>query len=239
MGSATSFFAERSPIGRVCAPCRTTLDTWRRCLACLLLLLAMAPASAAGASASRVYRYDIEHPTYGRIGTYTNIIDGPDPDARVSSQLHIAVKIFGVTVYREDATRTEQWHGSRLTSYDSVTVTNGNAIHVVGKAAGSHFVIASPSGTRLAPADVEPSNPWSISMLRDGALMSTKTGKVFRAHVVGPTEAGSDDGDKQRIRQYQVLSDKRESVSFDEHGVPVGFSTENDGVRIRFVLARD
>ena len=238
MGSAIPVFAQRAFMERARAPSRRPSGSARRCLACLLVLLAIAPASAARASDFRVYRYDIEHPTYGRIGSYTNIIDGPDPDARVSSQLHIDVKIFGVTVYREDATRTEQWHGSRLMSYDSVTVTNGNAIHVLGKAAGSHFVITSPSGTLLAPADVKPSNPWCISMLRGGALMSTKTGKVFRAHVVGPTEAASEDGN-QPIRQYQVLSDNRASVSFDEHGVPVGFSTENQGVRIKFVLARD
>jgi hypothetical protein len=207
-------------------------------LACMALLLAIAVASPCPASSARIYRYSVKHPIYGDIGSYTNHIEGPDSDARVESELHIAVRILGVIVYREDAVRTEQWRAGRMTFFDGLTVTNGRAIHVSGTAKGAHFAITSPEGSALAPADVKPSNPWSLSMLRDGAMMSTKTGRLFQAHViVGPTEPFSKSGDGPPARRYDVISDKREPVWFDERGVAVAFGTVSGDARIMFVLA--
>ena len=201
------------------------------------LLAAVAAVSAAQGSEPRIYRYDVEHPTYGRIGSYTNIIQGTDRDAQVRSELHVAVKILGVTVYREDATRIEQWRGSRMAFFDGLTVTNNNAIHVSGEARDGHFAITSPAGTILAPADVKPSNPWSMAMLHDGAIMSTKTGRVFDAHVLTDQPvAASADGFGPDVRRYDVVSNKREVVWFNTHGVAVAFDTVADGARIRFVL---
>jgi hypothetical protein len=209
-------------------------------IASLGLLIAVAGGAASSAIERRVYRYDVEHPVYGRIGSYVNVIQGVDSDARVSSELHIAVKVLGVTLYREDATRTEQWHSNRMTFFDGLTVTNGDAIHVSGAAKGSHFSITSPAGTVLAPADVKPSNPWSLSMLHDGTVMSTKTGKLFAMRVVPhEAEAASAGGLGPGVRRYDVVTNKQETVWVDEHGVAVAFGTEVNGTSIKFVLARE
>jgi hypothetical protein len=204
------------------------------------LLVAVSTASQTLASDRRVFQYSVEHPTYGQIGTYTNIVEGTGSETRVSSELHIAVKFLGVTVHRVDATRTELWRGDRLTFFNGVTVTNGDAIRVAGEAMGTHFVITSPTGTTQAPADVKPSNPWSISLLHDGTMMSTKTGKLFQAHI-GSIQADpiGHDGHASGVRRYEVDSDKQEFIWFDERGVAVAFSTEDEGTRIKFVLARD
>jgi hypothetical protein len=208
------------------------------CLAGAAWLVAIAAPLQTWAAQVRTYRYDVEHPIYGRIGSYTNVIEGPDADARVRSELHIAVKIFGIAVFREDATRTEQWHHNRMTSFDGLTVTNGSPLHVSGEAKGTRFAITSPAGTTLAPADVKPSNPWSMAMLHDGTMMSTKTGRLLRAHILaGPTEPVPENGVSRRARRYEVLSDEEQVVWFDDRGIAVAFATEEGGARISFVLA--
>src|SRR5258708_7083238 len=102
-------------------------------------LLAFGPAAAilAGASAGwglagpfgpataqaapQVYEYRVEHPLYGDIGTYTNIVDQSGDSAEVETKLNIVVKLLGVVVHRQAAERREDWEHGRLTLFRVVT----------------------------------------------------------------------------------------------------------------------
>jgi hypothetical protein len=205
-------------------------------LACAVLGAALV--SVPAHAAREVYTYRVMHPTYGDIGTYTNVVDRSGDDAKVQTELKIAVKKIGIVVYRQEARRAEEWRNDRLVSFESVTVTNGDKLEVRGEARGSGFAITTPSGTVMAPGNVHPSNPWSAMVLNTDYMMSTKTGRLVHVRVSGGEEepvalAGS----TVRLHQYEIVGDKRQFVWLDGRGTPVAFRTEEDGALVDFILA--
>jgi hypothetical protein len=201
-------------------------------------VLGSAVAAGSAAVGAEMYQYRVEHPLYGEIGTYTNLVDRTGDGAVVETRLHVAVKVLGITMYTEDAERTEQWQHGRLVSFRGVTDINGEKLEVSGTAEGSKFLVFTATGTVEAPANVRPTNPWSAKLLGEGALMSTRTGEVHPAYVNGVVEETvSLSGTAKKLTRYEVDSDDREFVWFDEAGVPVAFRTETQGAPIDFVLA--
>lgn len=187
----------------------------------------------------QVYEYRVEHPLYGDIGTYTNIVHTTGDTADVETHLDVVVKLLGIVVHRQEAERREHWQHDRLTLFHSVTNTNGHELDVDGVARGNAFVITSPAGTITAPANVRPSNPWSPAILSANSVMSTKSGRVFTARLEDvKDEVVTVDGKPERLRRFDVYTDKLQTVWLDEHNVPVAFRTEEDGAPIDFVLMR-
>lgn len=183
------------------------------------------------------YDYRVIHPTYGDIGTYTNVIDRVGDDTEVKSTLRIAVRLLGIVLYRQEAERTEFWHGQTLVRFDGVTVTDGKRLPVHGEAKDGVFVITTPEGTVTAPATVHPSNPWSPMVLDTGYMMSTRTGQVLPVHVSGgEVEPVALSGVTFRLHQYEVVSDKRQLVWLDDSGTPIAFRTSEHGKPVDFVL---
>lgn len=202
-----------------------------------MLAAAMMFAPAAEASQT-TYEYHIEHARYGDIGTYVNVVNELGDAAEVHTVVNIAVKILGIVMYREQATRTERWQGDRLVAFDSVTVTNGNKIEVHGQAKGDAFVVTTPSGTIDAPAQVHPLNPWSAQVLDTDMAMSPKSGHVERVNISGgKLEDVKFDGKEFQLHRYDVVGTKRQAVWLDDKGVAVAFRTEEDGSPVDFILS--
>jgi hypothetical protein len=200
-----------------------------------IVLVAGSPARAADI----VYEYKVEHPRYGNIGTYMNVIKSSGDATEVDTELHIAVKLLGITVHREDATRTEKWQGNRLVRFDGVTVTNGTRVEVHGEARDDSFLVTTPTGTITAPAQVHPSNPWSAMVLDTDVMLGAKTGHVETVTVSGGrVEPVTFDGVDLRLKRYDIVGSKHDSVWIDDRGLPVAFRTEEDGSQIDFVLTR-
>ena len=183
------------------------------------------------------YQYEVEHPTFGHIGTYTNTIDQSADRTHVESVLHVAVRLLGIVVYRQDATRSEDWCNGRLVAFHGVTTTNGTSVDVAGEARGNTFVISTPDGTTLAPADVQTSNPWSPNFLKAHVVMSTKSGRIEDVRISGGDETSvTFDGKTQLLRQYLIDGQKRGMVWLDDHSVPIAFKLWEDGTPIQLVL---
>jgi hypothetical protein len=186
-----------------------------------------------------VYDYHIEHPRYGDIGTYRNVIKQDGKDSQISTELRITVKLLGIVVYRENANRSEEWQDGRLVRFDGVTDTNGSKIELHGEAKGDQFVISTPNGIVTAPANVHPSNPWAETVLDTNVMMSAKNGRVEKVSVSGPAAANvTFDGKDLRLQQYEIDGTKRQFVWFDDHGVPFAMRTEEDGSTVDFVLSQ-
>jgi Family of unknown function (DUF6134) len=182
-------------------------------------------------------QYRVHHATYGDIGTYTNLIDRRGDVISVRSELHVAVKLLGIVVWRQEAFRTEEWRQNRLVTFDGVTITNGNRLEVHGAARGDHFVISAPRGTIEAPATVHPSNPWSAMVIEPGAMMSTSTGEVSTVGVIGgEVQTVELDGTNRQLRQFDIIGDKHRVVWLDDDRVPVAFRTEERGATVDFIL---
>jgi len=187
----------------------------------------------------QVLEYRIRHALYGDIGTYFNIIEKAGDKVDVRSSLRIDVKFLGLSLYNEEAERRESWVGDRLVLFRSVTHKNGQRIEVNGEARNNSFVINAPWGTAEAPPDVKPSNPWSAKVLEPATVMSTTTGRLFQPRVrITAEELTLLDGQRRKLRQYEIFTDKREFVYLDDRNVPVIFGTDKDGSRVEFVLVR-
>lgn len=200
-------------------------------------LLAFVPAALAQ-STTQVLSYNVEHPTYGNIGTYTNTVSQDGNGADVRTDLHIAVKVIGIQLFHQDATREERWDNEHLVGFKSNTDDNGTQIGVTGQADGSGFHITSTSnGLLMAPPQVHPSNPWAPFVLDTNVMMSTKTGKVSPVVVKDTGEVTMTfDGKQMRVRQWFVDDDKHQVVWIDDRGVVVAFQTQEQGSPINFVL---
>jgi hypothetical protein len=203
-------------------------------------LLSIAVTGAAPATAAtQTYEYRIDHPTYGDIGTYVNVVRQSGAETEVDSELRIAVKVLGIVVYRQEARRVERWRGDKLVSFDGTTVTNGDKIDLHGEGHDEGFVIKTPSGQVMAPASVHPSNPWSPAVLKADVMMSTRTGRIMPVMVSGGDERTVTlAGHSMRLRQYEVVGEKHQFVWFDGRDCPVAFRTEEEGAIIDFVLVR-
>jgi hypothetical protein len=200
-----------------------------------------APALRSAHAASQVLTYGVEHPTYGNIGTYTNTVSQTGKNADVRTDLHIAVKIIGIPMFHQDATREEQWQNKRLVGFRSTTDDNGKNIEVNAKADGSNFVInSSTNGNLTAPPQVHPSNPWAPFVLQTDTMMSTKTGKISPVIVTDTGEVMvTFDGRQMRVHQWFIDDDKHQIVWIDDRGVVIAFQTEEQGALINFVLKSD
>jgi hypothetical protein len=189
----------------------------------------------------QTYTYVVEHPTYGKIGTYSDTVTQDKDSMRIDTRLRVAVRIMGIVMHREEADRTEIWKGDRLVSFHSLTTTNGKTLLVDGEARGDEFVINSPFGVKVAPADVYPSSPWTARLNRQSAtMMSTKTGKLEQARLVAADQSVETvSGMPTPIRHIGIASDKRQDVWLNPRDVPVRFRTEVGGTSIDFTLSPD
>src|SRR6185312_2900518 len=205
----------------------------------IVALLLTAGLAVPALAAPERYDYRVIHPTYGDIGTYSNTVERRGEDTEVHSELRIAIRMLGIVIYRQEATRTERWHGQKLVWFDGVTVTNGERLPVHGEAKGGAFVVTTPSGSVRAPAEVHPSNPWSPMVLKTDFMMSTRTGAVQPVHVSGgELEPVKLPGVTLRLHQYEVVSDKHQFVWMDDRGTPIAFRTVEKGTPVDFVLTR-
>lgn len=188
---------------------------------------------------TQTFLYEVEHPTYGKIGTYTNTVSRSGDNVEVRTEIHIAVKMLGIRLFHQDADRTEEWKAGRLVAFHSDTDDNGKKIDVSGTARDNSFVISTPRGEVAVPPQVHPSNPWGPQSLDTDIMMSSKTGQVLPVAVTNTGVTAVDfDGKKMRLHQFFVDSDKHQIVWLDDAGVVQAFQTEERGERINFVLQR-
>jgi len=202
--------------------------------------LAFLAANTSASAAPQTYVYSVENDEYGVIGTYTDTIDNVDGNRRIDTKLRVAIKVFGIVLYREEADRTELWQGGRLTSFHGLTTVNGESTEVRGESRGDGFSITSPSGTFVAPPGVYTSSPWSVELPKPDIMMSTKNGRVERVQVIDEGVAMTKmNGSEISLRHYKILSSKRQDAWIDIGGVPVRFRSEERGSPVDFVLKHE
>ncbi len=211
-----------------------------RAIAAVCVMGAALTTGAGAAPEPQKFVYTIHHSRYGKIGTFTNTVVRNGDDTTVSTEVRIAVSILGVTFYRQDASRQEQWDGDRLVSFHGITTTNGNAIKLDGSAQGDHFVLKTPGGEKVAPANVRLANPWSPAILGGNFLFTPDRGRLDKVRVSGGDPASfTVAGRAVQAKKYNVyLLDgmKKYEVDLDGRGVPVQFVVFGDNGAITFTL---
>jgi hypothetical protein len=207
----------------------------------VLLALAMGAAWPAPAFAEvQKLVYEVRHPTYGRIGTYTNTVEKESNRTTVTTEGRIRVSILGIVLYRQDFDRIERWEGERLVSFQGRTTTNGNSVDVKGEAEGERFAVSSPSGMFMAPATVKLANPWSEGILKGSTMLTPDRGLLEDVKVRSAEMAElAIKGEKTRARRYEiarVTGEKRYEVWINEGGTPVMFNVGTRRGTVFFTL---
>ena len=166
-------------------------------------------------------------------------IDKIGDKTEVTTELHVAVKLLGIVLFRQEAERTERWLGNRMIAFKGVTTTNGVDLEVRGEAQGNNFVITTPDGVFTAPANVHPSNPWSLKVFESDVMMSTKTGEFFPVSVNDSGQVDvTIDGADLKLHRYDIIGHKHDIVWMDDGGAPVAFEIEQGNSLIDFHLTR-
>ena len=73
------------------------------------------------------------------------------------------------------------------------------------------------------------------------SIIAGRTCKVYpwsRPAGGGQEETVAFNGYKQRLRQYEIYTDKQQFVWFNDRGVPVAFRTQEKGTPVDFILVR-
>jgi sterol desaturase/sphingolipid hydroxylase (fatty acid hydroxylase superfamily) len=208
---------------------------WSTLMAIMGLLFAAAPTHAE----APVFSYEIVHPFYGDIGTFTESIAKNTNSTQIDIRVRIAVKILGIIIYREEGDRREIFHGNRFVSLQSFTVTNGDRIDVSGEARGNHFVVTTHAGVINAPVDIFPSDPWMVKYLGVGTSVAIETGEILTTHV---TDGGPARTSLQHVtvetRHFRASGENQQyDVWLNDHNVPLMFRSIEDGTPIDFILA--
>lgn len=194
------------------------------------------------AFADDAYRldYKVSHSKYGDIGTYSNTINTDGQNTTVVTRSNIAVRVIGITFYRQRAESTEKWSGGRLISLQAATDINGKKSEVDGAAAGNHFQITTAKGIADEPAFVRVANPWSSRLMNGDTIITPEDGAVRKVQITpGQKTVLKLAKDDVPVRPYDIDllgSKKRSQVWFDNSGSPVMFNMTDDSGTVTFTL---
>jgi hypothetical protein len=184
--------------------------------------------------------YTVHHSRYGDIGTYSNAVATTGETTTVVTNAHIQVAVLGVVLYRQDASRQENWSGNRLMSFHGVTTVNGKPFEMSGAAEGDRFVMMSPDGDIVAPASVRIANPWSADVLRGTTMLTPDRGRMEKVQVKDAEDTMvSINGRNTSAKRYEVDrldGQKRYEIWMDQRGTPVKFITYNPNGSVTFTL---
>ena len=68
-------------------------------------------------------------------------------------------------------------------------------------------------------------------------MFAAMNGRLFKARISDREETvRGADGRPRKLRRYEITGDKRQTVWFDESGVPLALRSEENGMNIDFVL---
>ena len=199
-------------------------------------------ADGAAAGSEQRLTYAVQMSPYGTIGTYQSAKQKNGDETTITTEAHIKVSLAGVVLYRLEMSRVERQIADRLVYFHGVTIENGKAVEVDGKAMGENFIITSPSGTVTAPGTIRTSDPWSAGAPGVDVVLMPDTGVVTRVHTSGGEQTSMTIGGASvRVRRYQIsTADGREQyeVWMDDRRTPVMFNIVDRDGTTTFTLVR-
>lgn len=148
----------------------------RRALPLLVLPALARPAAALPAE----YRFRVMREG-SQIGTHrVSFVQGPGNELTARTDVDIAVKLAGFTVFRLAHRFSETWAGDRLRSAASRLDRNGRVSEMEARAEGNAVLVArGPDGPQRLPADAAPLTWWEPGRF-SRPLFDNGTGKPLR-----------------------------------------------------------
>jgi hypothetical protein len=111
-----------------------------------------------------------------QIGTHRVTFAEADGELTARTEVDIAVRLLGVTVYRLTHRFTEVWAGDRLRLATSRHDRNGTVTEMAARAAEGGILVRGPKGPQRLPAEAAPLSWWNPRHFTR-PLFDTETGE--------------------------------------------------------------
>jgi len=174
-----------------------------------------------------------------RIGTHTVSYSSATGETRVSTDIHLEVKLAFVTAYAFSHRSEEIWRAGRLMSLNGETVEHGETIHVEGAATPQGFRLVSKGGPFVASAATLTSNSlWTPAMLEQATVIDAQRGGIIgvSARKLSDEQIEIAGSQVQATRYTFITPYYAGSVLYDKATLWVGAEFERDGSKVQYQL---
>jgi len=174
-----------------------------------------------------------------RIGNHTISYSSLTGETRVSTEIHLEVKVACLTAYAFSHRSEETWRAGRLVSLNSDTVEHGEPLHVEGSATPQGFRVVSKSGPFIASAATLTSNSiWTPAMLEQSTVVDAQRGGIIgvSARKVAEEPITIAGGQVQATRYTFITPYYAGSVWYDNANLWVRGEFERDGSKVEYQL---
>lgn len=174
-----------------------------------------------------------------RIGTHTIVYSPATGETRISTEIHLLVKVAFFTVYEFSHRSQETWRAGRLMSLNSETVEHGETLHVEGAATPQGFRVVSKGGPFIASAATLTSNSlWTPAVLEQETLVDAQHGGIIgvSARKIADEQI-TVVGRQVRATRYTFITPYLAgSIWYDQENLWVHGELERDGSKIEYRL---
>lgn len=198
------------------------MTTRRLLLPGLAAMAALAPALPARAAAPAQVRFRILREG-SAIGTHrVSFAEGADGSLSALTEVDIAVKLAGFTVFRFTHRFEEVWAGQRLREARSRQDRNGRVTEMLARADAQGIAVQGPEGALRLPAEAAPLSWWDVRRIEgQRPLFDNDTGKPLR---LSWTRAALPDGG----RRWRCAGDEESEGRWSADGAWLAWTTKGD-----------
>jgi hypothetical protein len=174
-----------------------------------------------------------------KIGAHTILYLAATGETRVTTEIHLLVKVFLFTVFAFTHRSEEIWRGGQLMSLNSETVEHGETLQVEGAATPQGFRVVSEGGPFIASTATLTSNSlWTPAVLEQETVVDAQHGGIIG---VSARKLADEQiviaGRQVRATRYTLITPYLAgSIWYDEENLWVRGEFERDGAKIQYEL---
>jgi len=174
-----------------------------------------------------------------KIGAHTILYSSETGETRVSTEIHLLVKLAFFTLFRFTHRSVEVWRAGRLISLKSETLEHGETLRVEGAATPQGFRVVSKGGPFIASAATLTSNSlWTPAVLEQETVVDAQHGGIIGVSARKfADEQITIAGRPVRATRYTFITPYLAgSIWYDQENVWVRGEFERDGSNIQYQL---
>lgn len=155
-----------------------------------------------------------------QIGTHRVVFAPAGNELTARTEVDIAVRLAGITVFRLTHRFAETWAGNRLRFATSRYDRNGRATEMEARAEGDAVVVRGPEGAQRLPADAAPLTWWDPGRV-GRPFFDNSTGKPLRVQWARAPLPGNG-------TRWAATGDTESEGSYAADGTWLGWRTKGE-----------
>lgn len=206
--------------------------------ACTLPRFACASAAIVVPTAAANRRFNVLY-AGERIGAHTITYSAATGEARITTEIDLAIKALFFTVFAYRHRSEETWRDGRLMSLSSQTMEHGETLHVAGAATLRGFSVVSNGRPFIASATTLTSNSlWTPAVLGQATVVDAQHGGIIgvSARRIGDEQIVVGGRPVHATRYTLITPYLAGSIWYDRENFWVHGEFERDGSKILYRL---